>query len=338
MSYILDALKRAERERKLGQAPAALDEIALPGLDKVRHDRRRWLLRGGIALALIVFAIAGRYLIPSRAIAPEPPTARIPTPSSIAAVPPPAEPALPEPRVVSPEPGSDARIEGGEAISSLDDLTGDATPAGVADGAPGASESAAIDAKPRPSSALPKKAPAQKKAAPARVVGGPQPEPPSSLGAKHDITPPPAAVAEESAPAVASPADENTIVTAPAPVAQSAEVPGAAPAPPPKASETPRTNKPAASAQITAERARAERLESLRRFKEMPAAYRAEFPALTVDVHVYNVDNTRSFVIINGKRYRDNDTLAEGPRIVEIVSEGIIFDWRGEKVLYALGR
>ena len=28
MSLILDALKRAERERKLGQAPAALDELA----------------------------------------------------------------------------------------------------------------------------------------------------------------------------------------------------------------------------------------------------------------------------------------------------------------------
>ncbi len=70
----------------------------------------------------------------------------------------------------------------------------------------------------------------------------------------------------------------------------------------------------------------------------MPENYRANFPAFTVDVHVYNRDPRRRFVMINGKRYHEGDTLAEGPRILAIVAEGIVFDWQGQQVLYAMSR
>ncbi len=67
----------------------------------------------------------------------------------------------------------------------------------------------------------------------------------------------------------------------------------------------------------------------------MPPAYRAEFPSITIDVHVYNDSPQRRFVLINGRRYREGDALSEGPRIAQIVPEGIVFDWRNEQVLYS---
>jgi general secretion pathway protein B len=73
-----------------------------------------------------------------------------------------------------------------------------------------------------------------------------------------------------------------------------------------------------------------------RQLQEMPENFRAGFPVFNVDVHAYNSDPQRRFVLINGKHYREGDTLAEGPRIAAIVPEGIVFDWQGQRVLYAL--
>ncbi len=76
--------------------------------------------------------------------------------------------------------------------------------------------------------------------------------------------------------------------------------------------------------------------DGARNYREMSPNYRAEFPTLSVDVHVYNDDPQRRFVILNGKRYREGDTLAEGPKLVAIVANGVVLDWRGERVLYSL--
>ena len=70
--------------------------------------------------------------------------------------------------------------------------------------------------------------------------------------------------------------------------------------------------------------------------QEMPRDYRSDFPALTVDVHVYNDEARRRFTLINLKRYREGDTLAEGPKLIEIVPQGLIFDYRGQRVLFRL--
>ncbi len=75
-----------------------------------------------------------------------------------------------------------------------------------------------------------------------------------------------------------------------------------------------------------------------RSFREMSPNYRAEFPSLSIDVHVYDSDPQRRFVILNGKRYHEGETIAEGPRIVGIIADGIVFDYRGERVMYGLTR
>lgn len=71
----------------------------------------------------------------------------------------------------------------------------------------------------------------------------------------------------------------------------------------------------------------------VRLLKDMPSSYRAEFPKLSIDVHSYDDNPLRRFVLVNGRKYRETDTLVEGPRIEEIVPEGVVFEHRGSKVL-----
>ena len=72
------------------------------------------------------------------------------------------------------------------------------------------------------------------------------------------------------------------------------------------------------------------------RLKDMPADYRAAFPAFTLDVHVYDTAPQKRFIMIGGKRYNEGDTLGDGPRVAQIVADGVIFDFRGEQVLFSI--
>ena len=77
---------------------------------------------------------------------------------------------------------------------------------------------------------------------------------------------------------------------------------------------------------------------SVRPLKEMPPAFRSEFPKLVVDIHVYDENPLRRFVLVNGKKYRETDSLMEGPRVVEITPVGVVVEHRGSKVLVELPR
>lgn len=71
--------------------------------------------------------------------------------------------------------------------------------------------------------------------------------------------------------------------------------------------------------------------------KAMPDNYRADFPQITVQVHVYDNDPAKRWSLIDGKRYREGDVLPQGPKIYKIVPQGIVFDWQGQRVLYPVG-
>ncbi len=97
-----------------------------------------------------------------------------------------------------------------------------------------------------------------------------------------------------------------------------------APARPPSASDAPRA---AASSPVDG---------AATPLDQMPSAYRAEFPAMTIEVHVWDSEPGRRFVMVNGHRYREGDTLAAGPRLDEIAQDGLVLDYRGSRVLYSL--
>lgn len=69
----------------------------------------------------------------------------------------------------------------------------------------------------------------------------------------------------------------------------------------------------------------------------MPDSYRADFPQIDVQVHVYDSNPAKCWALIDGKRYKQGDSLPQGPKIYKIVPQGIVFDWQGQRVLYPVG-
>lgn len=258
MSLILDALKRAERERYAGKSAMLTD---LPrGLPS--EPARSWRRPALIIVALLAAAAAVVYLL-REPRAPSPPPA-------VAAAPAPREPVAAPEFVPAPAP-----LPGTESVSSLDELT---------------SEPLELETY---QAAEPEPAPAP---APSR-----RPEA-SAAPADPSPTPPPEAAAVQAAPVE--------------------------PVPPPAAPPSAETPPPAA---LT-------RAVPMRRFRELPPELRAEFPELTIDVHVYERTPTQRFAIVNGRRYREGEMMVEGPQLMEIVRDGLVLEWRGERFLYTLAR
>lgn len=269
MSYILDALKRAERERKQGRQVSVLDEIPAAPTAEPQPRVPRLLVpiaSGVVALGALVFALVVWRHHGGPAAPPAPPVAAAPV------APPPAPP---QPAPAPAQPPS-ATIEDGGKLATLDDVYQAPPPA--APGAPPADQA------------------------------GP---PPTGGASPVRRAPPPAPPADQQGP----PPDAGA--PAPGSDAPPADVPQEQAPPPPAADQAP---------------------PQQRQLTEMPENFRANFPAFTVDVHAYNSDPRRRFVLIGGKRYREGDTLTEGPRIIGIVAEGIVFEWQGQQVLYAISR
>lgn len=69
---------------------------------------------------------------------------------------------------------------------------------------------------------------------------------------------------------------------------------------------------------------------------EMSVDYRAAFPAISLDVHSYDSAPKKRFIMIAGKRYNEGEALQEGPRVMQIVQDGVVFEFRGEQVLFPI--
>lgn len=279
MSLILDALKRAERERR-GESGPARPDLPLPSAP-ASAPRRRDLVgivvfAGGIALSAFLLWDAFR----------EPPAPEAPPPQAAAPAP---QAAPPEPVIKArPAPPEPTVVPGTEGVASLDDLTDEP------------------------------------------VLEGPAP----AAGAPATVLPKPVPAKPVPAPQEPQPGKPATIVTTPAPPPAAAEVRPTQPQPAPAQSPPPAEAAPA-PAQVPPALTQP---APLRKFREMPPDYRADFPALKVEIHVYEKQPQRRFVMVNGRRYREGERLAEGPALLEIVPDGMVLEFRGEKVLYTLGR
>ncbi|WP_428312157.1 general secretion pathway protein GspB [Hydrocarboniphaga sp.] len=273
MSFILDALRKAERDRNLGQAPR-IEDVALaqerPALDDGRGSRR-WLRVAGLLLLVLIAALLVILLLrkpPQPAVVAAAPAgvvnATVRGPAHVAS-------AVPAPTAAEPEDSGPPALDEDADISSLDDLS--QTPANKARAEP--SEEANV-IREHDFIARPATADASSDMDPIVV---PQPVPSSPSRAALNSTPTPTTLSAL--------ADSAT-----------------------GASATP--------------------------LSEMPPAYRADFPALSVEVHVWDSLPAKRFVLVNGKRYSEGDTLAQGPRLAEIAQEGLVLEYRGSRVLYSL--
>ncbi len=260
MSYILEALRRAERERQLGQPPTV--QTLAHGSTWPQPARHRWLVRGLLAagtLLLIVIALWG-WLRPGVApvavpAAPAPLAATVATtaPAPVATTPAASVTEMAEAAAV---------IDTAADLASLDDVT---APFGTDTGE-------------------------------RTVLVTPQGRQPAAVA--------PAPTPAAAATTAVTPADENQAAPAPR---SNVETLTLAPAQP-------------------------------RLLRDMPASYRAGFPAISMDVHVYNEEPARRWVMVGGRRYGEGDVLPAGPRIAEIVSDGVILEHGGERVRVPITR
>lgn len=61
----------------------------------------------------------------------------------------------------------------------------------------------------------------------------------------------------------------------------------------------------------------------------LSTAVRASIPQLAVNAHVWSDDPAKRFVMLNGRLYRDGDTVQDGLRLVEVLTDGAELEWRG---------
>jgi general secretion pathway protein B len=56
-------------------------------------------------------------------------------------------------------------------------------------------------------------------------------------------------------------------------------------------------------------------------------------PEMTLELHVFSRTPAQRFIRINSASYREGDVLSEGPRVVSIIEEGVILDYRDQSFL-----
>jgi len=323
MSYILDALKRAERERKQGKV-SVLDEIPLgtANAEPARRLPAGWLpvVVGVVLAALLVYALLARrqHKDTVAAIAAPAIPAQAVTPNSAA----PAQPRLAA--IAPPDGGAQqappqapaATIEDGAKIATLDDVYGEPPPP-PPDQQPGQQP----DQAPAPGQQM-RPPPGPPPGDDTRPPGRPQ-RPPTVTIPVQDFAAAQNAVAA-SVPGNNAAADNTVAATGAATSDSNSSAPQAQTSAPDRAPQ-----------QDQGDQGQQDQGQQ-HQLREMPENYRANFPSFAVDVHAYNSNPQRRFVLIGGKRYHEGDTMAEGPRIVGIVPEGMVLDWQGQQVLYAI--
>lgn len=297
MSLILEALKKSERERRLGETPS----IGSPVIAVRRQRSRLPLLIGLIAAALVI----GWWL---RREAPATATPET-TAASTAAVPaaaPAVNPAPPPVRAAEPperaQSNADARMPRSKAALDATAAMAPDLRAKVKNGEivvanpnlliPGRSSTiASPDNMPSPPPAIaPIDAPPGAERQVMRMAN------PQTLSDREKL----AETKQPSSPAVAAP----TAAKDPAAPAEAAPV--------------------------------ARPSGSLMLLWELPYAKRREIPELKVTMHVFASEPAQRFIIVNGDRHVEGDDL-EGLKVIEIRADGVVLEFDGQRFLYPRG-
>lgn len=63
----------------------------------------------------------------------------------------------------------------------------------------------------------------------------------------------------------------------------------------------------------------------------MPHAFQSSVPPLVVNIHVYDQDPTKRFVLINMKKYLEGDRIGNGPVLRHITPGGLQLEYQGQR-------
>ncbi|RDH82220.1 MAG: hypothetical protein DIZ78_17575 [endosymbiont of Escarpia spicata] len=70
---------------------------------------------------------------------------------------------------------------------------------------------------------------------------------------------------------------------------------------------------------------------------ELPPGFVENLPEFNIDVHIYNDQPKRRYVLINLEKYREGDYLAAGPLLSEILPDGVVLEHMGERFKVPIG-
>lgn len=96
-------------------------------------------------------------------------------------------------------------------------------------------------------------------------------------------------------------------------------------------SSAPAAANPPASARI--EPTPSEKAGFLPTLAELQLDRRMQLSPLHIDVHVYNENPQRRFVLINARKYKEGERLSEGPLLEEIRRDGLVMYYRDQRFL-----
>jgi general secretion pathway protein B len=74
-----------------------------------------------------------------------------------------------------------------------------------------------------------------------------------------------------------------------------------------------------------------------KQMSELPDGFVSNMPKLNIDIHSFDERPGRSYVLINMEKYREGEYLAEGPLLYEILQEGVILEYMGERFILPIG-
>jgi general secretion pathway protein B len=258
MSYILEALKKADQERVVGKVPD-LDSVHDPALPPARR-KFRWIWILGALLVVNGILVAALMLRNDAADGGPEHASADRVPAMEATRPPVATPAIPPRRVVTPR-----------------------------------QPAARSPVRPYVPPAASRPAPADETAA---AVSPPAPKVAGTVTRAEQPLEAEAPVHESPAP-VPAPAARQ-----PAPAVQAA------------------TSPPVESA------------AGLPYWDDLSLEFRSGFKAPRIDVHVYDTNPQRRFILVDLKKYREGDNLASGALLEKIRPEGVQLSFRGKQFIY----
>lgn len=70
---------------------------------------------------------------------------------------------------------------------------------------------------------------------------------------------------------------------------------------------------------------------------EMPSGFVANLPTINIDIHSYDQHADKRYVLINMEKYHEGDYLAEGPQLIEILTDGVVLEHLGERFILPIG-
>jgi general secretion pathway protein B len=317
MSYILDALKKSERERPPGPVPD-LFTVHGPQPPAPRKPARAIvaaaLLLAVAALALWAWTGTGRR--EERDVRSE--VAAVPQPRAEV----PAVPAAPDtvaaPRPPVPAPAVAVKADAGRKPFGKQPQTP----------APLAQHSSRAVAPPEAANAVPVLSPVSALPAP-----GPAPEPAPAatltpVPAVSTATPPEPAMP---APTAVPPPTQAAEPVSPAPMQPSLLPSPGLPAAPPVTSPQP---VPAVPASVQAPPADGRVLD----LSELPASIRAELPKLLVSGHVWSEEAALRLLSVDDRLLHEGGEAAPGVNLEEITPSGAVFAYKGWRFRVAGGR